>query len=166
MRSAPLILFAVIACGSGHAEKRFALDGRPRRNLVGAWDAKLSLTRPYPLGHRDPAATRICGTIGLVESHYATRAELPAGMRPHIGVYDLDLSALGLDWLGENAFPSALVSEVRPDTGPTTPDKVAIVLNPGSPERIVLLGRYDVQGIAGKWTAQSSRGTAAGSFNT
>jgi hypothetical protein len=87
-------------------------------------------------------------------------------MRPHIGVYDLDLSALGLDWLGENAFPAALVSEVRPDTaGPTTPDTVAIVLNPGSPERIILLGRYDVQGIAGKWTAQSSRGTAAGSFS-
>ena len=167
MRYAPLILWAVIACGRGQPERRFALDAQPHRSLVGAWDAKLSLTRPYPLGHGDPAATRICGTMGLVENHYATRAELRAGMRPHVGVYDLDLSALGLDWLDDKAFPAALVSEARPDrAGATTPDTVAIVLNPGSPERIVLLGQYDdVQEIAGEWTAQSSRGTATGSFS-
>jgi hypothetical protein len=167
IRYAPLIFFAVIACGRGPAERRFALDAEPRRSLVGAWDANLSLTRPYPLGHGDPAGTRICGTIGFVENHYASRAELPTGVRPHLGVYDLDLPALGLDWLGDNTFPAAVVSEVRPDrAAPTTPsDTVAIVLNPGSPERIVLLGQYDIQGIAGKWTAQSSRGTATGAFS-
>jgi hypothetical protein len=39
------------------------------------------------------------------------------------------------------------------------------MLNPGGSERIILLGRYDVQGIDGEWTAQSLRGTATGSFS-
>jgi len=44
-------------------------------------------------------------------------------------------------------------------------DSVAIVLNPDSQERILLLGRYQANGIDGDWTAQSARGTATGSFS-
>jgi hypothetical protein len=166
MRYGPLLVWAIVACGSRPSEQRFAVDTPPGRSLVGAWNAKLSLARPYPLEPNDPAATRICGTIGFVENHYANVAANPAGT-PQVGVYDLDLSALGLNWLDRNVFPAAVVSAVRPDaTGATTAnDTVAIVLNPGSPERIILLGRYDVRGIDGQWTAQSSRGTAAGSFS-
>ena len=142
MRYAPLLVWAIVACGSGQAERHFPLDAQSGRSLVGAWDAKLSLIQPYPLEHGDPAATRICGTIGFVENHYAKVAAVPAGY-PHVGVYDLDLSALGLDWLDDNVFPSAVMSDVGPTGLPAriAPDTIAIVLNPGSPERIVLLGR-------------------------
>jgi hypothetical protein len=168
MRYSPLLfVWAIVACIGRQEERRATLDTQPGRSLVGAWDAKLSLTRPYPLEHSDPPAKRICGIIGFVENHYAKGAALLAGQQPHVGVYDLDLPALGLDWLDDNVFPSAVVSQVAFNPSPATdgPDTVAIVLNPGSQERIVLLGRYDVGGIDGKWTGQSSRGTATGSFS-
>jgi hypothetical protein len=162
-----LFVWAIAACGAGHGERRATLDAQPGQDLVGAWDVRLSLTRPYPLEHSDPPAKRICGIIGFVENHYAKGAALLAGQQPHVGVYDLDLPALGLDWLDDTVFPSAVVSEVAANPRPATIafDTIAIVLNPGSPERIVLLGSYDVRGIDGKWTAQSSRGTATGSFS-
>jgi hypothetical protein len=166
MRYAVLIVWAIVACGRGQSERHLALDAQPGRGLVGTWDTKLSLTRPYPLERDDPAATQICGTIGFVENHYARVSEVSAGVPLHIGVYDLDLSALGLAWLDERVFPTAVISEHRPNDPPSmiAPDTVSILLNPGSPERIVLLGRYDAQGIDGTWTAQSARGTATGLF--
>jgi hypothetical protein len=86
---------------------------------------------------------------------------------PHLGVYDLDLTLLGLDWLGDNSFPEAVATSVDDFRAPLNAvrDSVVIVLNPGSQERIVLLGRYGAENIRGAWTAQSSRGTASGSFS-
>jgi len=83
-----------------------------------------------------------------------------------MGVYDLDLSLLGLNWLGDDSFPTAVATSVDDYSEPVSgvSDSVAIVLNPGSQERIVLLGRQRVDGIRGRWTAQSSRGTAADHF--
>jgi hypothetical protein len=165
-RWAPLLAWAIAACANGKVEGRSALHAPRGASLVGAWDAELSLTRPYPLEHGDPPARRICGTMGFVENHYATGATAKAASHPHVGVYDLDLRALGLDWLGDKAFPIAVVSGVdREARSATMLDSVAITLNPGGSERIVLLGRYDVQGIDGEWTAQSLRGTATGSFS-
>jgi hypothetical protein len=105
--------------------------------------------------------------MGFVENHYATGSTAVAAAHPQVGVYDLDLRALGLDWLSDKAFPIAVVSAVDREARTATmlDDSVAIMLNPGGSERIVLLGRYDVQGIDGEWTAQSLRGTATGSFS-
>ena len=166
MRGAPMLALAIAACGGGSPETRFAVETQPRQSLVGAWDAQLSLIRPYQLELHQPAAKRICGTIGFVENHYARGGAVLAGNSPHLGVYDLDLSLLGLNWLDDNSFPTAVASAVDVDTARASlaRDSVAIVLNPGSQERIVLLGRYDVEGISGGWIAQSSRGTASGSF--
>lgn len=165
MRCAMLAL-AIAACGGGSPETRFALATRPAQNLVGTWDAKLSLNRPYQLELHDPAAKGICGTVGFLENHYARGGSGPTDTSPHLGVYDLDLSLLGLNWLGDNPFPTAVATSADDYRAPAgvVSDSVAIVLNPGSQERIVLLGRYHVDGISGRWTAQSSRGTASGSF--
>jgi hypothetical protein len=102
--------------------------------------------------------------MGFVENHYATASTAKATAHPQVGVYDLNLRALGLDWLGDKAFPIAVVNAVDSEAT-TLDDAVAIMLNPGGSERIILLGRYDVQGIDGEWTAQSLRGTATGSFS-
>jgi len=160
-----VLLSAALACGGVQRETQVAADSLAGQSLVGAWDASLSLTRPYPLGLTQPAARRICGTIGFVENHRVTASD--ADGVPSVGVYDLDLSQLGLDWLKENSFPTAVASEPRdPRARVSRPaDSVTIVLNPGSSERIVLLGRYDVAGIDGDWVAQSARGTATGSFS-
>lgn len=167
MRCAPVLVLVVAACGAGSPETRFALETQPAQNLVGAWDATLSLGRPYQLGLHEPAAKRICGTIGFVENHRALAASGQTGDSPHLGVYDLDLTLLGLDWLGDNSFPAAVATTVDDFTAPLNAigDSIAIVLNPGSQERIVLLGRYGAENVKGGWTAQSSRGTASGSFS-
>jgi hypothetical protein len=163
MRATLALVLALMACGGGAPEKRLALEARGRQSLVGAWDAQLSLTRPYQLELHEPATKRICGTIGFVENHYANALTDNA---PHVGVYDLDLAQLGLNWRDDDAFPTAVAIAVDDLRRPASlvGDSVAIVLNPGNAERIVLLGRYDVAGINGRWTAQSSRGTASGSF--
>jgi len=163
---APLIVLAIVACGGGSADRRFARDTEPRQSLVGTWDAKLSLTQPYQLELHDPVARRICGTIGFVENGSARPASVLTDNPPHMGVYDLALSMLGLDWLGDQSFPAAVANGAEPHASAarTDRDSVRIVLNPGGQERIVLRGRYDLAGISGAWTAQSSRGTASGSF--
>ena len=164
MRGTLALALTLAACGGGAPEKRLALETRSGQSLVGAWDAKLSLTRPYQLELHEPATKRICGTIGFVENHYATAV---TDNSPHVGVYDLNLTLLGLDWLDDSSFPTVVataVEDVR-DAASRVSDSVVIVLNPGSTERIVLLGRYDVDGIRGQWTAQSTRGTASGSFS-
>ena len=135
-------------------------------SLVGAWDARLSLTRPYQLEVHDPSAKRICGTIGFVDNHYTAVESVAPNNVPQIGVYDLNLSLLGLDWLNSNSFPTAVATGGGVYTGglDAGADSVAITLNPGSRERILLLGHYAPQGISGQWIAQSSRGTATGLF--
>jgi hypothetical protein len=163
---APLIVLAIVACGGGSADRRFARETQPGQSPVGTWDAKLSLSQPYQLELHEPVARRICGTIGFVENRSARSASVLTDNPPHMGVYDLNLSLLGLDWLGDQSFPAAVAIPVEAyaSAARTVRDSVRIVLNPGGQERIVLLGRYDLAGISGAWTAQSSRGTASGSF--
>lgn len=155
-----IFLLAVGACGGGSPEGSRAYGNSLSRNLVGAWDASLSLAKPYPLG-LTPNTRRICGTMGFVENHQASDGSTDDDR----GVYDLDLSRLGLGWLDVPSYPIA-VATMHADAvkGESSRDSVAIVLNPGSGERIVLIGRYEVGKINGKWTAQSARGTATGEF--
>jgi hypothetical protein len=163
---APVLVLALIACsGSGHGS-RTPTDTALVRSLTGAWDASLSLSRPYSLGLALPAAGRICGTIGFVENRSQSAADQYGA--ESFGVYDLDLRRIGLDWLGDNSFPEAVASSSRrAESGPmsTESDSVTIVLNPGSSERIVLVGQHHQVGIDGRWVAQSARGTASGSFS-
>jgi hypothetical protein len=102
-----------------------------------------------------------------VENHYAKGASVLSGNAPSLGVYDLDLSLLGLNWLGDNSFPTVVANgfDAFTASGSLASDSVSIILNPGSQERIVLVGRHDVTGVNGQWIAQSSRGTAGGSFS-
>ncbi|MFL5488532.1 MAG: hypothetical protein ACJ8AJ_08625 [Gemmatimonadaceae bacterium] len=139
---------------------------RSAESLVGAWDARLSLTQPYQLTMQQPSARRICGTIGFVENHRDTGST--ADSMRDLGVYDLDLSRLGLAWLADGSYPTAIATASHPGHGlahQQSSDSVTIVLNPGGRERILLVGRHDVGGITGEWVAQSARGTASGSFS-
>jgi hypothetical protein len=161
-----LLVMAGVACGRVPRGSRFVEQTGPDASLVGAWDASLSLTHAYPLGRDKPAARRICGTMGFVHSHQESGSTNQYA--PAVGVYDLELSRLGLNWLDDNTFPAALASTSLTQsshTDRTQQDSITIVLNPGSSERIVLLGRHDVVGIDGDWVAQSARGTATGSFS-
>jgi hypothetical protein len=165
MRGVPVIALAFVACGTGTGERRLTFGAQAGQTLVGAWDAQLSLGHPYQLALHEPTAKRICGTIGFVDNRYSG-SEWSRAENPQLGVYDLDLSLLGLDWLEDQTFPLAVASALttRPPRASVAPDSVRIVLNPAGQERIVLRGRYDFAGISGAWKAQSPRGTASGSF--
>ena len=154
----------LLACAGAENDASSPSDVAGDLSMIGAWDAQLSLQHPYPLGLRAPADHRICGTIGFVENHNHIRFSI--GEMPTLGVYDLDLARLGLDWLNDNSYPAAVASVVdRAGPDRTARDSVTIVLNPGSQERIVLRGQPSADGIDGEWTAQSARGTATGSFS-
>jgi hypothetical protein len=159
------VALLAIACSGPAADSLSVTDAGSGSSLTGAWDASLSLVRAYPLAAGSPDVGRICGTIGFVENRHSNASENGA---ESIGVYDLDLRRIGLNWLGDTAFPEALASGPHrtPRVGPiSAPDSVTIVLNPGSRERIVLLGERDNGGIAGDWVAQSARGTSTGHFS-
>jgi hypothetical protein len=158
------LMSLLVACQGVDSRAGPGFDGANVPSLAGAWDARLSLTNPYQLGASAPRARMICGTIGFVDNRHATAVDTrPAA---GIGVYDLDLSRLGLNWIGHESFPEAIATSVDVhDVKNADRGFVTIVLNPGSSERIVLLGRHDGPGIAGEWQAQSLRGTATGRFS-
>ena len=139
-----------------------------QNDLVGVWDATISLVHPYPLEPDSPTARAVCGTLGLVDNHGRVDRGVESNQPMQIGVYDLALSRIGLEWSGEVAFPIAVAGSERGRDSASRPgadDSVHIVLNPGGQEQIVLLGRHDARGIEGAWTAQSARGTASGAFS-
>jgi hypothetical protein len=154
----------LMACHVAERDAGSRADRTGTGSLVGAWDAQLSLTNTYQLGPAQPTARMICGTIGFVDKPRGSFAISPSVEQ--IGVYDLDLSRLGLNWIADESYPEAIATSVREDgLRDNFGDSVRIVLNPGGSERIVLFGRYDSLGIQGDWQAQSLRGTATGRFS-
>ena len=158
-----VLIAMLIGCSGMQSETDTRVDGRTTASLTGAWDAKLSLTSTYQIGAHDAVARTICGTIGFVDNHH--RVVTGTQLAEAIGAYDLDLSRLGLHWSADEPYPEAIATIARDSKVSRAPqDSVTIVLDPGSAERIVLLGRRVGLGIDGQWLAQSLRGTATGRF--
>lgn len=155
----------MLACASHEPLANAVADAAPEA-MIGAWDVTLSLNHPYPIGLDEPRVRQICGTIGFVQNDHRSQSAFDSA--PNLGVYDLDLGRLGLNWLNDASFPAALVTRFEPAQAKGAAargDSVRIVLNPGSREQILLEGRQNVDGIDGVWVAQSARGTASGLFS-
>jgi hypothetical protein len=101
----------------------------------------------------------------MIENRTKSASAEDVASARQLGVYDLPLSQIGLEWNGTASFPAATASTTTHTSPPNDGDSVHIVLNPGSEERIILSGRYEPGGIQGTWTAQSARGTANGLFS-
>ena len=163
-RYALLFLLACSACGSGPPDS--AIGEQSPDRLVGVWDVRMSLTNPYPLGPITTHSRKVCGAIAFVEYKRGSEASSQPAWSPLIGVYNLDLHPLGLEWLDENSLPTAFASEGLPvPAGDAAADSIRIELNTGGEERIVLLGRQEGGGILGDWSATSARGVASGAFS-
>ena len=163
-----LVLFLLLSVACRRVPESRSQEHADASDLVGVWDATMSLFQPYPLERNAPGAREVCGTLGFVENHGRVDGATESDAPLQIGVYDIALKRIGLEWNGEPAFPVAVASRTlgydsvrRSGAG----DAIRIVLNPGSDERIVLLGWLDPRGIEGEWTAQSARGTASGIFS-
>ena len=165
----PLVLLLLLSVACRRVSEKSPSRGQAETSeLVGVWDATMSLAQPYPLEPDAPAAREVCGTVGFVENHGRVGGGTDSDTPLQVGVYDLALKRIGLEWNGEPAFPAAVASRALGDDSVRrlgAGDSLRIVLNPGSEERIVLLGRYEGREIEGEWTAQSARGTAGGAFS-
>jgi len=167
IRGVLALSFFLVGCGEGRSANRAGEDPAAGK-LVGVWDATMKVERPYPLQLRPSQVTAICGAIGLIENGTKSASVEDIASATQLGVYDLPLSQIGLEWSGKAAFPAAtasMTSSVTDASPASGSDSVRIVLNPGSEERIILSGRYGSGGIQGTWTARSARGTANGSFS-
>ena len=167
IRGTLALLIVLVACSEGRSATTGGEDPAAGK-LVGVWDATMKVERSYPLQLRPSQAMAICGTIGLIENGTRSASAEDVASATQLGVYDLPLSQIGLEWNGTAAFPAATASITAPTTyaSPASGgDLVRIVLNPGSEERIILSGRFEPSGIQGTWTARSARGTANGSFS-
>jgi len=151
------LVAALMACNGGPAVI-VTNGGNANRQLTGIWDIRLSLERPYPLELTDPPAHRVCGTIGFVDSNQDVDGKVDGSA----GVYQIDLTRIGLNWINDTRFPAAIAHHT--DERFANQDSVAITLKPDGQERIQLAGVYGTTGIDGRWTARSSRGTASGVF--
>jgi hypothetical protein len=161
------LVIVAVACTEARSANTSGDDAIAGK-LVGAWDATMTLDRSYPLQPHSSEARTICGTISVIENRTKNASAEEVVSATQLGVYDLPLSRIGLEWNDKASFPTAVVNTVSTSsyassTGAT--DSVRIVLNPGREERIVLSGRYEPSRIQGVWTAQSARGTANGSFS-
>ena len=95
-----LLIGTLIACGAG-ASNPGRVHEEAANSLVGAWETRLSLSHPYPLGPETTDARSICGTIAFVEDRSSVPEATGARATAMIGVYDLDLRRIGLSWLDE-----------------------------------------------------------------
>lgn len=164
-KSVWLLVAAFNACGTGASDPR-QIREEVSNGLVGTWNTRLSLSHPYPLGPETTDARSICGTIAFVEDHSSVPEATSARATAMIGVYDLDLRRLGLNWLDETSFPTAFaIARRNPTLATRSQDSIRIVIKTGSDERITLLGRYGPSGIDGDWAARSARGAASGAFS-
>jgi len=154
------LILLLAGCADGSA----AVLGQQRstsRPLTGAWDLTLTLERPYPLGFVSPKARHLCGTIAFV----AADAGRDDPVIQSDGVYHIALKQFGLDWLDNDAFPTAIARQRQAKAGSLAADSVAITLSQNSREHIELRGTYRDIGFDGVWAAQSARGTATGRFS-
>ena len=60
------LVIVAVACTEGRSANTGGDDAIAGK-LVGAWDATMTLDRPYPLQPRSSEARTICGTIGVIE---------------------------------------------------------------------------------------------------
>lgn len=157
-----LVMVTGMACSS-RTEPTAIVERLSSTALIGAWDVEMRLGASYALAPHPPSAQVICGTMGFVHG-----AEVAGAGQPHpilIGVYDLPLGRLGLNWEESERFPVAN-GYVRPTHGAKSQwiDSIDVFLNPESSERIKLSGRRVGDAIVGRWSAESARGYASGSF--
>ena len=160
-----LLAGAFIACGTSASDPH-PVDDALANDLVGTWVMRLSLSQPYSLGPQVTERQAICGTIGFVDDRSTGPEDASARNAALIGVYDLDLQRLGLNWLDDTSSPTAsAIARRSPTLFQGSQDSIRIVIKTGPEERITLLGRYDGSGIDGEWAAQSARGAASGGFS-
>lgn len=155
------LLMMLGACG-GAGARRSDAERIGSGRLDGMWELTLRLDRRMSLSSTPatlPFTAR--GTVTMLANDRSDVSFASMAEPTEIGVYALRLDSLGLPSWQQGEVPT-LAARERPSvvrTSVVRGDSILIVLNPGTPARVVrLAGVFADNVIRGEWTAASPLG--------
>jgi hypothetical protein len=150
------MLALVVGLGCGDSAKTPAVDESVAGRLIGTWDLTLSLDRPLSLStdaHTLPRS--VAGTVAFLEASKEHLSFEGLGAPTHMGVYHVDLGALGFPARDADVVPDLAARVVAAPRR----DSVYILLNPETPRYALRFsGTFDANGASGVWVAESFLG--------
>jgi hypothetical protein len=131
--------------------------------LVGTWQCTLRLERPLSLSTDASKLPRsVVGTVALLETRGGKPSFDQMDAPTHVGVYVIDLGALGFSRSpGGGVIPGLVARTVRKpaSAAASVRDSLFVVINPQTPDRSVRLsGTFDGDSASGVWVAESLLG--------
>ena len=156
-------LLLALGCRSDSPSKRRDLDEPMMHRLAGSWDVTLRLERPLSLNMDASKLPRtVDGIATFLEARNGKLSFEELSGPTHIGVYDIDLNALGFPPRDEGVIPGLAARNVTGQSqSPVSPgrDSVYIVINPETPRHSLrLTGLFEGDSIRGIWVAESFLG--------
>lgn len=137
------------------------------RDMDGVWDVILRLERPMSFAEEGRAIPRnVEGRITLLEDKTGRPASTRIRVPTFVGVYDIDVGALGLPAGELGAVPGVVARRApsAPAASNAHTDSVFLVMNPEMPGHSVRLSGVIAGDTArGSWTGESPLG-GGGSF--
>jgi hypothetical protein len=155
-----LVLFLAIACGGDGGGRKRVVDDSLGAGLAGTWEITLRLERPLSLSMEANRLPRsVTGTVALLEDHDGPHSFDQIQQPTHVGVFDVDMDALGFPPHDKGVVPGAAARIVASAIGSAPRDSVYLVLNPETPDHSLRLsGTFDGTDASGEWIAESFLG--------
>lgn len=131
-------------------------------SLVGVWDATFVLERSLTYLYDSVTARAVAGSMAFTENRRGEGTLPDFGEVTHRGVFDVDLSSLGLTPRGGDRTGTAVARTVPirgdGDLGPPVRDSVFIALDPDDSRLdLRLAGALVADSISGSWTSDVLR---------
>ena len=158
-----VVVMATSAClGGGEVSARAPVASA--ETLDGAWDITLRLERPLSfVDDEQPMPRSVKGRISLLDDRYGSQQYRRTGTLAFVGVYDMNVVALGLPAPGIGAIPGVVAQRAHA-VQVASADSLFLVMNPEFPRHSLRLsGVISGDTASGIWMAESPLG-GGGSF--
>ena len=154
-----LALFLLLACGDSRTPAERGPDEPLAARLAGTWDMKLRLERPLSLATDAGSLPRsVSGTLALLESRSGRHIFEQMDRATHVGVYDIDLGALGFPSMDAGIVPGVAARKVARGSA-SGEDSIYILMNPETPRHFLrLAATFRGDSVTGTWIAESFLG--------
>ena len=153
------MLAITLACGGESAPPDRVVNETLAGRLAGIWDVTLRLERPLSLSTDSRSLPRtVAGTMAILEGHSGQHSFEQMNGATHVGVYDVDLGALGFPSMDADIIP-AVAAHVVAEPPASGHDSVHMLMNPETPHHFLrLTGTVSGDSIHGAWIAESFLG--------
>jgi hypothetical protein len=166
--SVALIAWVMLIGCRGESKRGQVVNEPMSARLVGTWQLTLRLERPMSLSVAGSKLPRtVEGRVALLEDRATNLSFEQLAAPTHLGVYVIDLAALGFPPPSAGAVPILVVRMTQSPSSSEAAvrqDSVYIVINPETPRfSLVLTGTFEGDQASGVWVAASLLG-GGGSF--